>query len=169
MLQFTREQIYQAFFNLVAGAVYVSGPNVGQQVFKFTSRRLRSFDDLDNSQQPALMMKQDGELAQRPHNLPPIWKMDVRLFILFRSPILEDPFPPDTEVAPASTINLIVDAIEKVLEPLDKGTFVQTLATQNSNHAMVKHARIQGRIEIDEGYEDQQGMIVIPCEILPTR
>jgi hypothetical protein len=139
-----REPIYAALFALAAGAAG----------FVTAARRLRHWSELTPAEQPALFMRQKTETAAvKTLGAPPIWTLGISLHIYAHAS--------DLYLAPASVLNPLIDAVEAALAPLP-ATGLQDLGLP----AMVQHAYIAGRIEIDEGVLRDQAVAIIPVEIL---
>ena len=136
-----REQIYSALF---AKLQAVAG-------FTTVSRRLKLWDDVPQSEQPALFMAQKRESATGEPGLNRVWTFEVDVYLYART-------CDDKEESPATTINPLVDAVIAALAP-DPITNKQTLG------GLVQHAWIEGTIETDEGVLGEQGVAVIPILI----
>ncbi len=139
-----RETIYAALFARLSGAA----------AFATTARRLRHWNELTPAEQPALFMRQKAETATVPTlGAPTVWTLGVDLYVYAHS---SDPY-----AAPAMVLNPLIDAVETALAPV-AATGVQDLGLP----AMVQHACIAGKIEIDEGTLRDQAVAIIPVEIL---
>ena len=139
-----REPIYAALFALAAGAAG----------FAIAARRLRHWSEVSPAEQPALFMRQKGEIAAVPTlGAPTVWKLGVDFYLYAHS---SDPY-----TAPAIILNPLLDAVEAALAPL-AATGVQDLGLP----AMVQHAYIAGKIVTDEGILRDQAVAILPIEIL---
>jgi hypothetical protein len=139
-----RETIYAALFAQVAGAAN----------FVTTARRLRHWSGLTAAEQPALFMRQKTEVATvKALGAPTVWTLIVDLYLYAHA---SNPY-----VAPATVLNPLIDSVEAAFAPL-AATGVQNLGLP----AMVQHAYIAGKIEIDEGLLRDQAVAIIPVEIL---
>ena len=136
-----REPIYAALFATLSSAAS----------FVTASRRLRHWSDVGPAEQPALLVAQKSETAQRRKGLPPKWTLAVDVFVYVHAP--------DDATAPTSALNPLLDAIEAVLAPVDP-TATQTLG------GLVEHAWIAGKIETDEGVLGGQAVAIVPVEVL---
>lgn len=136
-----REPIYAALFALVETAA----------PFVTTSRRLRHWSDIGAAEQPALFMIQKAETAEARRPLPVKWRASVELYLYALAP--------DETTAPATVLNLLLDAVETALAP-DPVSHVQTLG------GLVQHCWIAGRIATDEGVLGGQSVAIVPVEIL---
>ena len=137
-----RESIYAAMFALVS-----SVPGV-----KYASRRLKSFAEIAQGDQPALFMEQKTEQSQAQTMLPSKWTLTVDLMVFVSTGGL------DPNVVPASVLNPVLDAITAALRP-PPALGEQTLG------GMVTRCRIEGAIEIVEGVQGDQSFAVIPVQI----
>ncbi|HZT51919.1 MAG TPA: hypothetical protein VFA22_08300 [Stellaceae bacterium] len=139
-----REPIYAALFARLAGA---GG-------FRTMSRRLRHWSAVEAAEQPALFQVQKRETAQQADGSPTVWRAELDLYVYCQAP--------DDETAPASVLNPLLDAIEAALEPAgaDLALGAQTLG------GLVRHCRIAGAIETDEGALGGQAVAIVPIEIL---
>lgn len=139
-----REPIYAALFAQVSGAAH----------FVTAARRLRHWSEMTPAEQPALFMRQKSEVAALPATGAPIvWKLAVEFYIYAHA---GDPY-----IAPAAVLNPLIDAVEAALAP-PPVTGMQDLGVP----AMVQHACIAGKVEINEGVLRDQAVAVIPVEIL---
>jgi hypothetical protein len=140
----TREPIYAALFARVAGAAE----------FVTAARRLRHWSELTPPEQPALFMRQKAEVAAvTALGAPTVWKLVVDLYLYAHA---SDPYG-----APATVLNPLIDAVEAALAPLP-ATGLQDFGLP----AMVQHAYIAGKIDIEEGVLRDQAVAIIPVEIL---
>lgn len=140
----SREPIYAALFVLAAGAAD----------FATAERRWRHWSEVTPAEQPALFMRQKGELAKvKALAAPPVWTLSVELCIYAHS---SDPYG-----TPASVLNPLVDAVAAALAA-PAATGLQTLGLPQ----FVQHAYIAGRIATDEGALRDQAVAIVPVEIL---
>ena len=140
----TREPIYAALFERAAAAAH----------FVTAGRRQRHWSEMTPAEQPALFMKQKSEVAAVPApGAPTVWTLAVELYVYAHA---GDPY-----AAPAAVLNPLIDAVEAALAP-SPATGTQDLGVP----AMVQHAWIAGKIEINEGVLRDQAVAVIPVEIL---
>ena len=142
----TREPIYAALFARLASAA----------PFVTASRRLRHWDEVGPTEQPALFQVQKRETAKEAEGSPTVWRAEVDLYLYCQAP--------DDETAPAIVLNPLVDAIEAALVPsgADLASGTQSLG------GLVKHCWIAGAIETDEGALGGQAVAIVPIEILVT-
>jgi hypothetical protein len=139
-----RETIYAALFERVSTAAD----------FVTVARRMRPWSNLTPAEQPALYMHQKTETATiKALGAPTVWTLLVEFYVYAHS---SDPY-----VAPATVLNPLIDAVEAALAP-SPVTGVQDLGQP----AMVQHAYIAGKVEINEGVRRDQAVAAIPVEIL---
>lgn len=115
-----------------------------------TSRRLKHWNDVPPSEQPALFQAQGDELPTGNNSLPIIWKFNAEWYLYCHS-------GNDPEATPATQLNDLLDAVEQALKPDVSG--FQTLG------GLVYNCRISGKVETDEGLLGPQSVAVIPIEI----
>lgn len=120
--------------------------------FKTFSRRLKHWDDVPPTQQPALFLQQGAEQSHQATHQPRKTTMHATLYVYFRV---------DGDAVPGSVCNPLLDAIDAALVP-DPMTRTFTLG------GLVHDCRAQGATEIDEGTLDNQGCLRIPLEIITT-
>lgn len=135
-----REPIYAALFaRLAASAGYVT-----------TSRRLKHWNDVSYTEQPALFMAQRGEVATTTgRGLTTEWTLNVDVYVYVRT---------DGGQPPGPLLNQLLDAIEAALAPSQIEN-VQTLG------GLVHWCRIEGAIETDEGTLGDQAVAIIPISM----
>lgn len=135
-----REPIYAALFNKVANL----------QNIVTASRRLKHWNDVPPSEQPAVFQTQTGENAIVKTGFPTRWSFGVDLYLYCHA-------GNDPDVTPATDLNNLLDAIETALKPDYTG--YQTLG------GLVYDCRIDGKIETDEGTLGPQSLALIPIKI----
>ena len=139
-----REPVYAALFGLLQNAAG----------FVTASRRLRHWSDVAPAEQPALFLAQKSEAAANPAlAAPAVWTLHADAFVYAHS---GDPY-----AAPAALLNPLLDAVVAALAPLP-ATGLQDLGLPGA----VRHARIAGKIETDEGVLGDQAVAIVPIEIL---
>jgi hypothetical protein len=139
-----REAAYGALFNLI---LELDG-------IPTCSRILAHWDDVSPSQQPAIFLAQDTQLATQTKGMPSIYLLGAKLWIYAHR---------DTnEVVPSSQINNILDAIDGVLMPSPSPDYKQTLG------GVVQHCWINGAIETDEGTLGNQSVAIVPITMQVT-
>lgn len=140
----SRETIYSGLFAAFSG---IAG-------FNTVSRKLRHWSDVPGNEQPALFQIQKGENIEQQRGLHPKYLLEVELYVYA--------FSSDSNVAPATIINPLLDAVEALLAA-PVGQDAQTLGI-----AGVSHIWIAGHIETDEGVLGDQTVAVIPINIMTT-
>lgn len=137
----TREPIYVALFAKLDGCAS----------FATTSRRLKHWDDVPATSQPALFQNQKREnVSGTPGlNQVKVFSVDIYLYANTRG---------DKSISPGEILNPLIDAVETAMEP-DKISNKQTLG------GLVQHAWIDGTIETDEGVLGDQAVAIIPITI----
>jgi hypothetical protein len=141
----TREDIFDALFQLVAGAQVDGSP-----AFKTTSRKLLHWDRVVSADQPALFITQARESAMSKIKLPTVWTLRASIFIYAHQNSLD--------TLPSTALNNLIDAVEQQLAP--DWTGEQTLG------GLALQCRIVGDIETDEGVLGDQAIAIINVEIL---
>ena len=139
----SREAVYQALFDLVKNAA----------PFKLTSRRLKLWTDVNSGQKPALFVAQrPQQYAQGSTATPQKVTLEAEIYIYTNAGT-------DPNVVPATEINNLVDAVDAALA----GSVItgnQTLG------GIVQHCWIEGKVFIDPGDIDGDGLAIIPVKIL---
>lgn len=119
--------------------------------FRTTSRRLRMPNDV--AAQPALFLRNESEdVSPRSARMPMRLTMRCEAWIYSRAGTAAD-------AVPGATLNHILDAITRVLEPLP-GRELQTLG------GLAHHCWIEGQVELHPGDLDGQALAIIPISIL---
>jgi hypothetical protein len=139
-----REQIYTALWALGANAARFASAN----------RRLRHWTDVAPAEQPALFMSEKGgQAAIKKLGAPIVWTLYAEFYIYAHT---SDPY-----LAPATILNPLIDAFEAALAP-SPTSGIQNLGLPQ----MVQHAYISGKVQTDEGVLGDQGIAIVPVEIL---
>lgn len=152
-----RETIYSAIFALFSSVA----------VFNTAGRKVVTWSDVDPERQPALFMAQTGENAARTKGLPTKWTLTVKFYLYCHSGGDHSPVGP--------IINPLLDAITALVEtkanPAGANLPRVPLAPGETNTLGipgVSHCWIEGTIETDEGALGNQGVAIIPLNILAT-
>ncbi len=148
-----RELIYSTLWTKVSTAVAAD--------FITIQRRLRHYADVTPAEQPAIFMAETsgyaGHLAGTRQdyatNAPVVWTLLADFYVYI--------FVTDVTIAPGSLLNPRIDAIEASLQPKAADNGFQTLGLPR----MVRHARLQGKLQTDEGVLGNQALAIIPVEI----
>lgn len=140
-----REAIFSALFDRLSGVAE----------FTTKSRRLKHWNDVSPSEQPAMFQAQ-GDQSAAPgdpaRGLPTKWTLNVDIYIYVQC---------GDDEAPATVINPILDAVEAILKP----DYPDVQRTQTLG-GLVEHCWIEGQIDTDEGTLGNQAVAVIPIRIL---
>ena len=121
------------------------------------SRRPRYWTDVPAEEQPALFM---GAGEQHPKNdssgLPVSWTLNAQLFLYARST--------DPAVPPSVVLNGYLDQLEALLAPANPGA--PWPAGFQSLGGLVKHVWISGPVVTSGDVLGDQGVAIVPLEIL---
>ncbi|MEC4591616.1 hypothetical protein VPG91_11510 [Nitrospirillum amazonense] len=136
-----REDIYSALFARLTAAA----------PFATASRRLRLWNDLSPTQQPALFLVLRGEESTRAGTMPRhrVLRVDIVLYAQ----------APDDDTAGAVVLNPLLDAVEGALQP-PPGQDKLTLG------GLVFDCWIEGKTTTDEGALGSQAVAIVPVNIL---
>lgn len=138
-----REPIYAALFAK------------GEVAFQWVTaaRVFKHWVDVPAAEQPAFFQVQRRETATQRRDLPTKWGGSVDWIVYVNSK--------DKDVAPATTLNEIIDALEAALNP---GEVIKT----QTLGGLVHHCWIEGDIETDEGTLGEQAWAAIPIRFLSS-
>lgn len=136
-----RELIYSSLLELLSATSGITT----------ASRRLKHWGDVAPADQPALFMVQKSETATVVTGQPTRWSLKVDVYLYVRG---------SSDVAPATILNPLLDAVTAVLMPATSASGPQTLG------GLVSYARIEGAIETDEGTLGDQTVAIIPIHLL---
>lgn len=146
-MRVSREEVYTALFNLGAK---LSWGNLGEQpfTFVFSSRRVKTPEQLGVALQPALCQAEWKETTQQNKGLPPkrVWR--AAWFIYF--------YEGNDDAITATMTNAILDAIDELFPAAPEE---QTLG------GLVDKAWIEGDIEKYGGQLDSQVLLVVPISL----
>lgn len=132
-----REAIYQALFDKVKN---ITG-------LKTASRKLKHWNDVPPSEQPALFQIQINESPIQIKGIPAQWDLNASLYLYVNS----------QDGNPSSLLNIYLDKIEEALKANANG--FQELG------GLVSHCWISGTIETDEGVLGDQAVAIVPINI----
>jgi len=151
-----REPIYAALWTLVS-----ADPG---NLFITKQRRLLPWANVPAKNQPAMFLSETGGYAGHlggtridyQTNLPVIWTLyaDIYIYQYVSNPM----------IAPGQELNPLIDAVEAALGPNEYVPgmgLVQNLGLPG----MVQHARLQGKLQTDEGVLANQALAIMPVEI----
>lgn len=136
----TREPVYAALFALVSAA-----PGLVT-----ASRTLRHWSDVPASLRPALFQTVKSETVARTTGRPPVWTLDLDFYIYVSTA---------GATSPGTVMNPVLDYVDAALADPFPGQ-PQTLG------GLAQWARIEGRIETDEGTLGTDAVAIVPVRIL---
>ncbi|HLY53952.1 MAG TPA: hypothetical protein VKS60_00260 [Stellaceae bacterium] len=139
-----RETAYAALF-AVLEALRVDGTVV------VADRRLRSLNDLNAAELPALFMTVGDQKVVARHGLPPKRTLTADIYLYAANP--------DPGTAAGIQLNGLIDAVEAVLAPPVYAA-VQTLG------GAVEHCFIEGTIAVYEAPKGQRAAALLPVHLL---
>lgn len=155
------EPIYVALFSLASTGEGLAGAFTwsGGGPFVYTSRRVKTFDDL-TGKQPALCQAEHDETVAWKTNQDPIITLGASWLIY-----LQDAGP-GSGLVPATTTNAVLDAVKALF--VDSGPDgVQRLEMEYAGG--VYRVWIEGKIQKFQGDLDGQTLLVVPLRItVPT-
>lgn len=126
------------------------------------SRKLVDYDQVDATQQPALLVIEGDQngMASSP-SLPMKWTLGAHLILYVRTA---------ESATPATPLLNVLDAIEAALErqPGEGNAFSADDQRYTTLGGLVRHARIAGAVQVQPGAEGEQGIAIVPIEMLVT-
>lgn len=154
-----REPIYVALLARLQG---IAG-------LKVVSRTWRHWTDVDPADQPALFLAHGNEQAQFRRDQPTIWTLRPTLHLYLRHDA-------DPDVPPGTAINAMMKKIEAALERTAAESAAALGPFQDADaqgltttlNGLVAYCAISGQVETDEGILQNQGVAIIPLEIVTT-
>ena len=148
-----RENIYAAIFAFWSGLTVGGSP-----AFKFATRKLKTWEDVEAENQPALLQLQRRETVTKPRGLPAKWTLSIDLYLYVHTGALMD-----TDIVPSQLLNPLMDAIEGAMTIDDMSNDACTLG------GLVSHCYIDGAVETFEGNLGDQAVMIIPITVVvPT-
>jgi hypothetical protein len=141
----TREAAYVALFGLLQTLK-------GAGKFATVDRRLRTLDDMQVPELPALFMTVGNQTRRVRAGLPPRRTLGADIYVYAASP--------DAKLASATILNPLLDLVENALEP--QGVF----QPQQTLGGLVAHAWIEGTILTFEAIKTARAAALIPVTIL---
>lgn len=149
----TREPIYAAIFAFWSALTVGGSP-----AFKLATRKLKTWEDVEAEDQPALLQLQKRETVTKPRGLPAKWTLSIDLYLYVHTGAIQDP-----NIVPSQLLNPLMDAVEAALAIDDKSNDACTLG------GLVSHCFIDGAVEIFEGNLGDQAACIIPLTVVvPT-
>lgn len=139
----TREPIFSALASKFS--------SLKPATFKTISRRLKHFNEVSPSEQPALFVTAGDQIATYSKHGPPTWTLIVELYIYARH---------DGHLDPSPILNPLLDAVEGALAFDDVVNGKLTLG------GLVETCRIEGQVQVHEGAVGDQSIMIIPVQIL---
>lgn len=146
------EPVYAALYALTEGIRWGSDDSA---MFTTRNRRLRLFNEVDATAQPALYQTEHNETETPTKSQGGKVTLDASWIIYFRA----------SDASPgAPTINGIMKGVRRALRPLppDPGFHDRRLTLGGLAHSV----RIEGQVFKDPGDLDDQGLLTIPIKIL---
>jgi hypothetical protein len=140
----TREAAYTALFAALA-ALRDAGTVV------VAERRLRTLNDLNSAELPALFLTVGDQRVVARHGLPPKRTLTADLYLYAANP--------DPEIAAGIQLNGLIDAVEAALAP-PAWAEVQTLG------GAVDHCFVEGTIAVYEAPKGQRAAALVPVHML---
>lgn len=140
-------------FNALDASAAVDISFLSSPLLRTASRRLKTWDQVGQEDQPALFFAETGEDWQQLKGLPVKRTMSVEVYLYVFTGA-------DSSLAPSQVLNPILDALEAAIGPDACG--YQTLG------GLVSHAWIDGKVSIAEGAQGQgmQAIAMLPVSIL---
>jgi hypothetical protein len=133
------------------------------QAVRTVGQRLKAFDDVPETEQPALFVVSADEAPQyQGKGLPTIWRLTYKLFLYARIPD-GDPLASGYEV-----LHSLLTDIEDALRATAEETGAHASAWDTTLGGLCAYARISGAVVKDEGEFGEQAVAVIPIEVLTT-
>ncbi len=138
----TRETIYAALFAKLSAA----------DGFVTVSRKVRHWDDVPQSEQPALFQSQKKEVpTNSTAGLDPVWNFTLDVFLYVHT-------QGDKTIVPSTILNGLVDAVLVSIAP-------EPVSNKQTLGGLVQHVWIDGAIVTDEGVLGDQAVAIIPITI----
>lgn len=157
-MSLNREALFDALFQRLT--------NLGG--FVYTSRIFATYDDIDASQQPALIMTKGSETVENKRGFPPKWTLNGTIYIYCRN-------DQDTHISPSVQLNQLITLVEGAFERTPTESAITNAPYLDSPsdflttlNGRCSHAWITGTIQTDEGMLGQQAVALVPFEIVAT-
>ena len=157
-MSLNREQLFSTLFTRLA---LING-------FSTISRIFKTWDDLEPSQQPALIMTKGSESVENMRGFPPKWTLNGTIYIYCRN-------DQDPNISPSIQLNQLITLVEAAFDRTATESAVANAPYMDSPSdylttlgGLCSHAWITGTIQTDEGVLGQQAVALIPFEIVAT-
>jgi hypothetical protein len=154
----TRQQVFTALMNYVQ--IYVPAPTnpITNKVIPYVtySQLWESWTDVPPANQPAIFLRRGPQLFESKHAFG-VTKLSFKcsLWIYFRTDGFKiNPYYPDQVTDP------LIDGIEQAFQSLTP------TPQRNTLNNTVYHCWVEGQVFSDPGLVDDQGVIVVPINIL---
>lgn len=131
-----------------------------------SSRAYRPWDQVAAEEQPALFLVNGNQNAKAQRKLPTVWTLMPTIHLYVRHDA-------DPTAAPGTALNQMLQAVAAAFErtPSEKAA-AQFISDPDDPHTtldgLVSACYINGTIETDEGMFQNQGVAIIPLEIVTT-
>lgn len=132
-----------------------------------SSRVFRPWDQVSPAEQPALFLVTGNQTAKPQRKLPTVWTLQPTIYLYVRHDA-------DPTAAPGTALNQMIQAVAAALErtPTEAHTSTAFADDPQDPHTtlggLVNACYISGTIETDEGLMQNQGVAIIPLEIVTT-
>lgn len=142
----TREQVVTALFNLLSGS----------STFVTASRRFQLWNQVPDSQKPALFIREPSEQHAKNRNATPaVRTLDIEVYLY--TAVGKDP-----NAVPASMLNKLIDAID----PTSGGVLAPDSHGRQTLGGLVADCFIDGEVLKEPGDLTGQGAAMIPLKIV---
>jgi hypothetical protein len=155
-----REEAYAALFKRLEELHRNAGGPL-----KTVSRRFRDWGSVPSEEQPCLFMTVRDQSPTQAKGFPPVWRLEAGIWLYA--------FSEDQSAPPGILLNDLIDAVLEKLqhrpgEPLGEGApfGVVGSAVATTLGGRVSHCWVSSPIVTDEGFEGDQGSVLIPVEML---
>lgn len=136
--------------------------------FMYKSRVFKTYDDLEASQQPALIMVKTSESVENSRGLPPTWTLNGTIYIYCRND--QDPY-----AGGSIQLNQLITLVEAAFERQPNEYTIANAPYQDMGmdflttlNGQCSHCWISGSIQTDEGMLGSQAAASIPFSIVAT-
>jgi hypothetical protein len=144
-----RETYYSSVFAFFSALTVGGSP-----AFKVATRKLQTWNDVAQEDQPAILMQQRTETAQYRKGVPTVWTFNIALLIYVATGAQNDP-----TIIPAQILNPLLDSIQAALTIDDLSNQTCTLG------GIVSHCAFDGPIEIVQGDMGDEAVAIVPISV----